>query len=232
MGGWHGGRLEHRSASNEVWSSSDGAEWKQQTASAGWSPRMAAGVVAFKDKMWLMGGNEKYYYGTDADLRNDVWSSADGIAWTQATDKAPWSPRAYIAPVVLNDRIYVFGGGNYDPKFHGKNDVWSSADGKNWTLETEAAPWSPRIWFAANAYRDRLWIFGGWSNNPSTNWNDVWTSADGKTWTEFKTPTIWKTRHEHSTYVMHDKLWLVGGHAAPLQNDVWRLDVPKDFFKK
>jgi len=31
---------------------------------------------------------------------------------------------------------------------------------------------------------------------------------------------------------MHDKLWLVGGHAAPLQNDVWRLDVPKDFFKK
>jgi hypothetical protein len=56
----------------------------------------------------------------------------------------------------------------------------------------------------------------------------VWTSTDGRSWTEIKTETIWTPRHEHSVYVHQDKLWVVTGHAAPLTNEVWRLDVPKD----
>ena len=30
-----------------------------------------------------------------------------------------------------------------------KNDIWSSADGKEWRRETAAAPWSPRAYHAA-----------------------------------------------------------------------------------
>src|SRR5215831_18778217 len=45
MGGWYNGRLLGHSASNEVWSSEDGEKWQQVTRSAGWSPRLAAGVV-------------------------------------------------------------------------------------------------------------------------------------------------------------------------------------------
>lgn len=232
MGGWHGGRLAHASASNQVWSTPDGVNWKQETEAAAWSPRMAGGVCVFKDRMWLLGGIQKYYFGNDDDLKNDVWSSSDGVTWELATEKAPWSPRAYIVPVVLNGRIYVFAGGNYLPRYQVKNDVWSSEDGKNWRLEIEQAPWSGRIWYSAVAYRDRLWLLGGWSNNPSRNWNDVWTSKDGKTWAQFKTETVWKERHEHSTYVKDDKIYVVAGHAAPLQNDVWELFVPKEYFKE
>jgi hypothetical protein len=231
MGGWHGGRLAHASASNAVWSSTDGADWKQETEHAGWSPRMAGGTIVFKDRMWVLGGIQKYYFGNDDDLKNDVWSSADGVKWDEVTTKAPWSPRAYLQPVVFNDRLYVMGGGNYTPRYQVQNDVWSTADGKEWTLETEHAGWSPRIWFSAVPYRGRMWVLGGWSNNPSRNWNDVWTSKDGKTWEQFKTETVWRERHEQSTYVFQDKLFVVGGHAAPLQNDVWTLDVPKDYFK-
>jgi hypothetical protein len=92
MGGWHGGRLKHASATNEVWSSADGVTWRQETKAAGWSPRLAAAAVVFKDKMWVLGGVQKYYFGDDSDLRSDVWSSADGKTWTQVTEKAPWSP--------------------------------------------------------------------------------------------------------------------------------------------
>ena len=99
MGGWHGGRLKHASASNSVWSSTDGAEWKLETEAAGWSPRMCGGLLVFQDRMWLLGGTQQYYFGNDDDLKNDVWSSADGVKWEQMTAKAPWSPRAYIAPV-------------------------------------------------------------------------------------------------------------------------------------
>lgn len=229
MGGWHGGRLAHASASSQVWSSTEGHDWTQQTASAGWSPRMASGAVVFKDRMWILGGVQKYYFGTDDDLLSDVWCSEDGVHWECKTERAPWTPRAYHVAVAFRDRLWVLGGGNYLPNYQAHNDVWSSADGVNWTQETEAAGWPPRIWFSACTYRDHLWVLGGWSNNPAQNWNDVWYSADGKQWHALKTPTIWKPRHEHSAYVFQDKLWVVGGHAAPLTNDVWQLDLPENW---
>jgi len=229
MGGWHGGRLPHASASNSVWSSTDGAEWKLEAEAAEWSPRMCGGLVAMNDRLWLMGGIQKYYFGTDDDLKNDVWSSKDGVHWEQMTEHAPWSPRAYISPVALHGKLYVFGGGNYLPNYQVKNDVWSSSDGVNWTRETEQAPWSPRIWFTSAVYRNRMWIVGGWSNNPSRNWPDVWHSADGKAWTELQAANGWKERHEHSTYVFQDKLWVVAGHAQPLNSEVWSLELPPDW---
>jgi hypothetical protein len=174
---------------------------------------------------------QKYYFGTDADLRNDVWSSADGVHWECVTEQAPWPARAYLGAVVFQDKLWVLGGGNYLPNYQVRNDVWSSPDGVNWTQETEAAPWSPRIWFSAAVYRDHLWVLGGWSNNPSKNWNDVWYSADGKKWQQLETPTIWTPRHEHSAYVFQDKLWVLGGHAAPLTNDVWQLSLPENWMK-
>ena len=48
MGGWYNGRLPGHSASSEVWSSTDGVEWKQDTSAAGWSPRIAAAAVVFQ----------------------------------------------------------------------------------------------------------------------------------------------------------------------------------------
>lgn len=202
------------------------------TEKAGWTPRIAAAVVSFKGKMWMIGGIEDYYFGDDKSLKNDVWSSTDGKEWKLATEHAEWSPRAYHQAVVLNDKIYVFGGGNYVPKYQALNDVWSSEDGVRWTKVTEHAGWSPRLWFPAVVYRDRMWVIGGWSKEPTAkNWGDVWYSKDGKGWKQFKSDVIWKERHEHSAYVFQDKIFIAGGHAQPLSSEVWSLDVPADYFK-
>ncbi|WP_254507732.1 Kelch repeat-containing protein [Anatilimnocola floriformis] len=229
MGGWYKGRLPGHSASSEVWSSADGNKWEQATATAGWTPRIAAGSVVFQNKMWVLGGTENYYFGDDKSLKNDVWYSADGKAWKQATADAGWSPRAYHQAAVLGNKIYIFGGGSYVPKYQAVNDVWSSDDGVHWQQETAAAPWSARLWFSTAVYRNKIWVIGGWSNNPAKNWNDVWYSADGKEWKELKTETKWKERHEHSAFVFQDKLWIAGGHAQPLSSEVWSLELPKDW---
>ncbi len=229
MGGWFNGRLEGHGASNEVWSSTDGVKWDQATASAGWTPRIAAAVVEFKGKMWMLGGTENYYFGDDKSLRNDVWSSSDGKTWTRATDNAGWSPRAYHQAAVLNGKMYVFGGGNYVPKYHAVNDVWCSEDGEHWTQLTEHAPWSPRLWFSSVVYRDHIFVLGGWSNNPSKNWGDVWYSKDGKEWKQLNSEVTWKERHEQSAYVFQGKLWIAGGHAQPLSSEVWSLELPRDW---
>lgn len=230
LGGWYNGRLPGHSASRQVWSSEDGVQWDEVTAEAPWSARLAGAALVFQDRLWVLGGTESYYFGDAASLKNDVWSNADGKEWRLETATAPWSPRAYHQAVVLNGRIYLLGGGNYVPDYHAKNDVWSSTDGKEWRLETASAPWGPRLWFAAEVYRGRIWVLGGWAKEPD-NYGDVWHSADGKQWEKLETPTCWKARHEHSAFVLHDQLWIAGGHARPLSSEVWALSLPEEFGK-
>jgi hypothetical protein len=228
MGGWYNGRLPGHSASNEVWSSTDGKTWKKTRRNADWTPRLAAAAVTFKGKMWLLGGIENYLFGDDKSLKNDVWSSADGENWTLATKNAPWSPRAYHQAVVFDGKIWIFGGGNYVPKHHALNDVWCSEDGANWTKVTDSAQWGPRLWFSALVYRDRMWVIGGWSKK-TDNYGDVWHSRNGKNWTQLESDTVWKSRHEHSALVFQDKIWVMGGLPRPnLSNEVWSLDIPPE----
>ena len=231
MGGWYNGRLPGHSASNQVWSSTDGVKWEQATDNAGGAPRLAAAIVEFKGKMWILGGSTNYFFGEASSLKNDVWYSEDGKTWKQATADAGWAPRSYHGAVAFDGKLWVFGGGNYVPEYQAFNDVWSSEDGVHWTQVTEAAPWAARLWFSIAVFRDRMWVLGGWHNNPSTNLGDVWYSQDGKSWSQLKSETVWKERHEHSAFVFKDKLWLAGGHAWPLSNEVWSLDLPEDWFE-
>jgi hypothetical protein len=228
LGGWYIGRLPGHGATNEVWSSEDGKDWELACPAAGWSPRIAAGVAVLRNRIWILGGTENYYFGDRSSLRNDVWSSVDGREWRLETAAAPWSPRAYHQVVAMDGKLWVLGGGNYVPEYSAQNDVWCSRDGRHWEQITASAPWHPRLWFSAVAYRRRLWVLGGWSNNPSRNWGDIWFSRDGRVWHTLKTNKSWKERHEHSAYVFKDRIWIAGGHAAPLSNEVWSLRVSEE----
>ena len=95
---------------------------------------------------------------------------------------------------------------------------------------TDKAPWHERLWFSSVVYRDRMWVLGGWSNNPSQNWGDVWYSRDGRDWKQLKSRVCWKERHEHSAFVFQDKIWVAGGHAKPLNSEVWSLDIAPSWF--
>ena len=229
MGGYDKGRLADATASNEVWSSQDGVQWTSEGV-APWSARLGSGITIHNGEMWLLGGVERYFDGTDQSLKNDVWASSDGKNWRLVTGNAPWSPRAYHNVLTFGGRIYVFGGGNYAPAFAQTNDVWSSADGLTWRRETALAEWAPRIWASAVAYGDRMWLLGGYSRsqpgNPESgvNLNDVWTSVDGARWTRMQSAETWSPRHEMSVWVNNDRIYLGGGFDGnALRSDVWSL---------
>jgi len=232
MGGWYNGRLPGAKSTNEIWTSKDGVSWDKVETTTCWDPRFGAGTAVFKDKIWILGGQKENFFSTLADRRNDVWSSADGKTWTCETEHAPWSARSYHGAVVHDGKLWVIGGGNYLPEYEGVSDVWCTEDGKNWTQVTAKAPWHPRIWFSTVVYRDNLWVLGGWSKTPEQNWGDVWYSPDGKEWKQLKSDVVWKARHEHSAYVFKDRIWVAGGHAKPLSNEVWSLELPKDWTGK
>ena len=86
----------------DLWCSSDGANWTCVTKHAPHGARAASAVGVFSGKIWLMGGRiperntpvEKGYekYTTF----NDVWCSADGVAWKRVLEHAPWTPRMWF----------------------------------------------------------------------------------------------------------------------------------------
>ncbi|MBI4557371.1 MAG: cadherin-like beta sandwich domain-containing protein [Candidatus Hydrogenedentes bacterium] len=219
----HNDQMWVTSNDGKLYSSPDGATWTLVTDQAPWRGRYGAGGVVFNGKMWAMGGLKK-----EGELFNDVWSSKDGVQWTLETEHAAWSPRQIFGMLAVHDsKIWLLGGGIsiYHP-FKAYNDVWTSADGKKWTLVTDAAPWPARIWSTSAVYRNRLWLIGGFRAEPTwNNFDDVWYSMDGKDWRQLQCETVWSPRHEISAYVFGDKLWVVGGNAWPLMNDVWSLQI-------
>jgi hypothetical protein len=223
---WVMGGNESSSSSrlNDVWSSADGINWTQQNATGHWSARRGHAALVFNNQLWVLAGNA----GSN---QRDVWSTTDGVNWTQVAAPAPWPTRQNFAAAVHNNRLWVMGGNGPGPgTAHRQNDVWSSADGSNWTQETDPPQWSAREGHATTVFNNRLWILGG---NDGNNLNDVWSSADGATWRLETAAAGWVTRQFHAAVAFDDgvrgeRLWVLGGNgpgsttaASNRQNDVW-----------
>ncbi len=195
----------------DVWSSSDGASWTQETAAAPWPARYAHAAVVFNNKMWVMGG------GTGSASLHDVWSSSDGVNWTQATASAAWSARQRPKVVSFNGKMWLMGGLAGSTKL---SDVWSSSDGITWTL-ANANAWPGRYGHQALVYNNKMWVMGG--NSTSSALNDVWSSSDGTSWTQETASAGWSVRNAHEAQVFDGKMWVLGGRDSNFNsiNNVW-----------
>jgi hypothetical protein len=122
------------------------------------------------DRIYVFGGGN--YWPQDLyQAKNDVWSSADGVHWTQVCDQAPWPPRLWFSSVVYRDRMWVLGGWSNHPS---KNwgDVWYSSDGTNWTQLKSNFIWKERHEHSAFVFQDKIWVAGGHAQPLSS---EVWS---------------------------------------------------------
>lgn len=219
LGGWVSARLP---ALRDVWRSPDGLNWEQIVEQAPWEHGDMPACVIHKDRMWLMGGRRL----PGAVNSNQVWSSPDGANWI-LEGVAGWSPRVSHSYIVFKDRIWVMGGTEnwYDDNESTlKNDIWSSADGRDWRLEVASAPWSKRRDARLYCFQNKLWLIGGGSRQPHCNpLNDVWCSEDGVHWEEVSRGGPWKPRLWFAPAVHRDCLWIFGGWNAEDENvnDIW-----------
>ncbi len=157
---------------NDVWYSSDGINWTCATSAAPWSARTALQAVAFDGKMWMIGGGA---WGSGFEVENDVWSSVNGVDWTEVTESAQWPGRMGHSVVVYDNKMWVLGGGDYTSIAY--NDVWYSTDGENWTCSTASAPWTARESQSVVVFDNRIWVTGGRSAS-GTPMNDVWCTGE------------------------------------------------------
>lgn len=215
---------------NEVWRSADGLTWTRVTPVGSlFSPRDAHSVLVFNDQLWVIGGWDFFTNegGTET-YNNEVWSSADGVTWTQRLPNGQiFSPRAAHDAAVFNGRMWVVGGSDSNQRY---NDVWSSVNGVDWVREQANAAFSARYSHSLVAFDNALWLFAG-SSTPNvdafdTGLQDAWRSTDGRTWTPQVVPTF-AARLEQAATVFDGRIYLTGGYSSTdyftntRYNDVW-----------
>ena len=213
---------------SDVWNSADGKTWHyvNQGQPLPWAPRVLHHTLAFKDKLWVLGGQTLPPFAPHEEIfYRDIWNSNDGIRWQQVVPKDPcWSARGMIGgSVVFKGRMWILGGGTYDtpkvPQRQFYNDVWSSPDGIRWTRHLESAPWAPRQYHDVAVFDNRMWVLEGYYEKGG-NRKDVWYSENGVDWSELP-GTPWKPRHAASVFVHDNALWMVAGNN--MEADVWKL---------
>lgn len=222
-----GGGRQDGLDTNEVWRSADGLNWSQVATNGSlFSPRDSHRVVVFNDRLWVIGGFD--YFENDGGTRthnNEVWSSADGVTWTQHA--APgFAARSAHEAVAFNGRLWLIGGVNASNSF---NDVWSTADGTTWIQETAGAAFSPRFGHQVVVFNGALWLLGGatGSSSAGTGSDEIWTSTDGRAWTQVAAGAHFSARNEHAATVFAGRLYVVGGATGSSYfnvtyfNDVW-----------
>ncbi len=167
---------------NDVWSSVDGVSWIQVAADAPpsetrWSGRgVFTQLVEFQGRMWLVGGGRYRDDIVGTSYFREVWSSADGVVWTQHPTP-PWSGRVWHDVRAWDGKLWVLFGGN---EMGNSNEAWFTEDGETWTAlpaERSIQPGSHGQGVAATD--DFLLLAGG--NYSFVGWPTA-RSIDASTW--------------------------------------------------
>lgn len=186
LGGWVWGEV-----TSEVWKTRDLVHW-EFLGHAPWPPRHGSAWLVHEHKLWVIGG----------DLYDDVWSSPDGVAWTQEAAHAPFGPRYTPNAASVGCRIVVYGGQAWnggqwcnfvDPcTAEASREVWSSADGRSWQLANAQAPWQGRGLIHGSIVHDgEIFLVGGGLkavppgeryDTTVAEYGDIWSSRDGSQW--------------------------------------------------
>ena len=159
------------------------------------------------------------------------------LEWKELTPTgvgAPWAPRDSHETFIFQNKIWLIGGINGNglvdknhfiaywiaPHFH---DIWNSDDGINWTKIDSKNIWTPRRSMSIVFFKDKLWMFGGWSKAGGYV-DDIWSSEDGVNWTRAKAKADFPPREGQTAEVFDGRIWMMGGvnyDKRKVFNDVW-----------
>jgi hypothetical protein len=117
--------------------------------------------------------------------------------------------------VVFDDRLWVLGGAKSSglpdkTPTEFLNDVWSSADGIHWRLESDRTPLVFGSGLSAVVFREQILGISGTGQ--------VWSTKKGKDWTQIARDMPWAGNGGRGVLVFDEKIWVLGGIN---RNDVW-----------
>ncbi|MEE3262183.1 MAG: hypothetical protein VX290_05010, partial [Candidatus Latescibacterota bacterium] len=109
---------------NDVWCSTDGAEWTRVLEHAPWAPRMWCRGRAYAGALWLIGGFDNANHTN----LGDVWFTRDGVNWTEFISDPVFAPRHEPTLYTAHDALWVVAGNTWPVV----NDVWRLTLPEGW----------------------------------------------------------------------------------------------------
>ncbi|MCH9704735.1 MAG: hypothetical protein K0U15_01230 [Proteobacteria bacterium] len=204
----------------EVFTSGDGTTWTElvdNAASDSFFWRRDHAFVSHNGTLYIIagdastGGSHSSGSGgrTGTQIRNDVWSSADGDAWVQVVANAPFSARENLFAVSYKGEMIIGGGSGSGGGNNGAEQVWASSDGgANWTRRSDL-PGTP-TWARAAVLNGTLFVTGRKDSYATSDTTGAWTKiAENRDYLD--------TNFELQTF--NNRLLAIGGLGHT--NDVW-----------
>lgn len=185
----------------DLYTTTDGIEWTKTpdalSIPGGWSPTSIACInspsFVLDGIIYGLGGNTAVFGNLDGYKPDAVYTtpavaissstlqSTDGVTFGLTDNYTIEMPRrTYAGSYIADGKMHIVGG--LDLNGVPLSDIWSSADGVNWTLVSDGA-FSARMKTSVIEYDNKLWMFGG-ATADGTCTSEILVSEDkGVTWT-------------------------------------------------
>lgn len=205
---------------NDIWTSTDGASWREAASAANFRERKNHEVVKFNDELLLLGGVVMEPNGSTGPI-GDGWRSDDGLEWTEIDIRGyPQFPREFDI-AAFNGQLWVIGTDWYQAT------LWSSDNGRDWEQRDVQLPFLQREGYELVAFNQKLWLYGGYVSTGEESYatNDIWSTEDGVDWQLERENADFPPKQRHEVVKYDGQLWLVGGqNDGTLENDIWVSD--------
>ncbi len=171
------------SGSSSIWSTTNGTDWTEESPFAPFGPREGHALFVVNDLMMVLGGMGP---GGSENLLNDVWSSPDGINWTEEAAHVSFAPRVEMHVESLKGTLWLTGGHSFPTTY---NSAYSSSDGITWKLAATPIISPMNQYHSLVLHNNALWIYSGLDGN------FIWKSNNGTTWgVPVDTSVLWDIR--------------------------------------
>eukprot|EP00164_Ancoracysta_twista_P014096 GFYU01022803.1.p1 GENE.GFYU01022803.1~~GFYU01022803.1.p1 ORF type:complete len:564 (-),score=148.66 GFYU01022803.1:204-1895(-) len=201
-------------------------------------PRSGHNAVPLKDHVLVLGGAGAGASFNDIalfDTTNSVWKVPKGMG-----PRPP--PRAYASSVMMDGRLFMFGGWTKDT-FYNDLTMLASSDGGELSPDAAMLRWfeviqsgpgpSPRAMHSLSPIGGRLYVFGGW--NGVNFYNDMFVYSPVKhSWSKVSVSGVApQPRAGHTATVIGTRIYIYGGQSDnAMYSDLWCFDTTKTKWKK
>lgn len=228
------GENAYYTTDGEMWTKAEGALVEGEGWGTIYKGRINVPAMVLDGTLYSIGGNTAVFgnfnggkpvgalFYPPAGLSSTTLLSADGITYTESAEYTAEMPRrAFSASFVYDGKMYIAGGLGTDATSY--SDVWSSADGVNWSLVSDGQ-FSARHKASTVVYDNKIWMIGGLLAD-GTCTSEILVSEDGgETWSpvieEKALPANFTARCNADVSVDEDgNLWIVGGEYTDLSTD-------------
>lgn len=214
------GNVERYKFTSSIYRTHDMKNWETLAIESNLPKRFFYHPFVFRDKLWIIGGNDGSNNFDSGNNFADIWNSADGVHWVKQKDHLPFGKREHSQFVLYKERIFML-----------NNDVWSSADGLNWSKVTDRFAAEDIFGYTSIVYDNKIWLIG--CNRDGVFRSQVLVSEDGKTWGTQSAP--WSPRGAATACIHKGKIVITGGKYGGLakdgrttefvySNDVWTME--------